>query len=85
VTPAVLAFAIASLAATLVAAIVTAAGGAAQNWARRLFLVVINLNPWILGTWRDKFSRRETFLATWFLTFVATLLLCVFVPRHRVH
>lgn len=83
VPPEMVAVAIAALSATLIAAVVTAAPvEAVQTWARRLFLVVINLNPWTLGTWRNRFTKRETFLATWFLTFVVALLLCAFVPRH---
>lgn len=41
---------------------------------RRLFLVVLNLNPWTVGTWRNDFSKREIFLSTWFLVFIITLI-----------
>ena len=34
-----------------------------RAYMRRLFLVLINLSPWIVGTWRKEFSTRETFLA----------------------
>lgn len=44
-----------------------------HSWVRRLFLIVINLNPFTFGTWRNEFSRRETFLACWFLAFIAAL------------
>ena len=81
--PVLLAVALAALVATVVAAVVTAAPSEfVQIWVRRVFLVVINLSPWTLGTWRDKFSKREAFLAAWFLVFVLALLLCAFVPRH---
>jgi hypothetical protein len=42
-------------------------------WVRRIFLVLLNLNPMTIGTWRSEFSKRETFLATWFLVFVVLL------------
>ena len=42
-------------------------------WIRRVFLVLMNLNPWTLGTWRSEFSKRETFLAAWFLVFLVVL------------
>ena len=42
-------------------------------WVRRIFLVLLNLNPWTLGTWRREFSNRETFFAAWFLIFLVVL------------
>jgi hypothetical protein len=81
VPPVVLALIAAAVLATIVAALATTVAGATvQTWVRRVFLVLINLSPWILGTWRNNFSKRETFLAAWFLTFVAILLVIAFVP-----
>jgi hypothetical protein len=34
------------------------------------------------GTWRKEFSTRETFLAAWFLSFVAVLIGLAFAPRN---
>lgn len=42
-------------------------------WIRRVFLVLLNLNPWTFGTWRSEFSKRETFFAAWLLVFVVVL------------
>ena len=42
-------------------------------WVRRVFLVLLNLNPWTIGTWKSDFSKRETFFAAWFLVFVVVL------------
>lgn len=65
---------ISAVLATVVATTVTFISGTSSNpWVRRLFLVVINLNPFTSGTWRNEFSKRETFLACWFLVFIATL------------
>lgn len=48
-------------------------GDFVRTWVRRLFLVLANLSPWTTGTWRREFSTRETFMAAWFLVFVAVL------------
>jgi hypothetical protein len=67
---------------TAIATGVTLAPGTmVRTWVRRVFLVVINLSPWILGTWRKEFSSRETFLAAWFLSFVLILIGLAFAPR----
>src|SRR6267143_406245 len=42
-------------------------------WIRRVFLILLNLNPLTFGTWRSEFSKRETFFAAWFLVFVVVL------------
>jgi hypothetical protein len=41
------------------------------------------LTPGNIGIWRKKFSPRETAFAAWFLTFIATLALMLFVEAHR--
>ena len=81
----ILAVAVAAMSATFVAAVTTAAPSGVQTWVRRIFLLAINLSPWTIDTWRNSFSRRETFLAAWFLVFVVTLLACAFVPAHCAH
>jgi hypothetical protein len=53
--------------------IILAPGTMIRTWVRRIFLVVINLSPGVLGTWRKEFSPRETFFAAWFLSFVLVL------------
>jgi hypothetical protein len=58
-----------------------APGTIVRTWVRRIFLVVINLSPGILGTWRKEFSTRETFLAAWFLSFISVLIGLAFAPR----
>jgi hypothetical protein len=55
-------------------AVILAPGMMLRTWVRRVFLVVINLSPWISGTWRKEFSTRETFLAAWFLSVVLVLI-----------
>jgi len=78
------ALALSAASATIVAALVSAApGDTVQTWVRRVCLFVVNLSPWTVGTWRRGFTKRETFLAAWFLAFVMTLVLCVFLPLHR--
>ena len=74
---------IAGVLATTVAAAVIMAPSPIQTWARRVFLIVWNLNPWGFGTWRERFTRRETFLAVWFLVFVASLVVGALVSSHR--
>jgi len=76
------------IAAVLLAIVVATAigvtlapGTKVRTWVRRVFLVIINLSPWTIGTWRKEFSTRETFLAAWFLSFVAVLLGLAFAPR----
>ena len=69
--------------ATAIATGVTLAPGTrVRTWVRRIFLVLINLSPWTIGTWRKEFSARETFLAAWFLSFVAILIGLAFAPRN---
>jgi hypothetical protein len=66
---------LAILVATVVASGATLAPGTiVRTWIRRVFLAVINLSPWITGTWRSEFSTRETFMAAWFLSFVVALI-----------
>jgi hypothetical protein len=62
-------------------AVILAPGTLVRTWVRRVFLVVINLSPWITGTWRKEFSTRETFLAARFLSLVLVLIGLEFVPR----
>ena len=59
-------------AAILSAAILWLGGDTARTWVRRVFLVLLNIVPFGLGTWRDEFSKREAFLACWLLIFIAT-------------
>jgi hypothetical protein len=80
--PLLVSLSLAGLLATLVAVAVTFAPSTMQNSARRVFLVIWNLNPWGFDLWRDRFSGRETFLAVWFLTFVVTLVVGAFVSSH---
>jgi hypothetical protein len=81
VPPLISALTVAALLATVVAVVAALApGDAMQTWVRRLFLVLINLSPWTLGTWRSSLSRRETFLAACFLTFVVALVVLAVVP-----
>jgi hypothetical protein len=74
---------IAALAATVVSLVVYSLPfGPLHQWIRRLALLVFNLAPGAIGTWRSSFTPRETAFVTWFLVFVATLVLLVFVaPR----
>jgi len=79
------ALAVAVASAALVALVVAVVPGqTVQTWVRRLILVVINLSPWTVGTWRSGFTKRETVLAAWLLTFVVALLLWAFFPRQWV-
>jgi hypothetical protein len=57
-------------------------GTMVRTWVRRIFLVIINLSPWIVGTWRKELSTRETFLAAWFLSFVSVLIGLAFAPHN---
>ena len=66
---------------TVAALLVSIPGMAAKTWVRGVFLVLINLNPWTVGTWRHEFSKRETFMAAWFVAFVLALLGLAFGPR----
>ena len=62
------------LSATVIATLVVySPGDFVRTWVRRLFLVLANLSPWTIGTWRKEFSTRETFMASWFLVFVVAL------------
>jgi hypothetical protein len=70
-------------AATVIAAAVFIPGAAMlRTWVRRMFLVLINLSPWTFGIWRTEFSSRETFLAAWFLAFVAALIGFALLRHH---
>jgi hypothetical protein len=63
-------FILAVVAATVISSIVISAQeGVVHTWARRLVLILLNLSPWTIGTWRIQFSKRETFLASWLLFF----------------
>jgi hypothetical protein len=74
--PTIVGVGIAALAATVMAtAAILAPWQAVQTWVRRLSLIVFNLSPWTIGTWRRSFTKRETFLAAWFLVFILTLVL----------
>lgn len=68
--------------ATVVATLMVMAPAPVHAWVRRIFLILLNLNPWTVGTWRRSFTRRETFLAAWFMVFVASLVVCAFIPLH---
>jgi len=49
-----------------------------QKILRRLFIVLLYLNPWYWGSsfnWDKAPSKRETFLIVWFLAFILTALL----------
>jgi len=62
--------------------VILAPGTMVRTGVRRIFLVVINLSPGVLGTWHKEFSSRETFLAAWFLSFVLVLIGLAFAPWH---
>jgi hypothetical protein len=47
--------------------------------------VFLNLIPGGFGIWRRDFSRRETFLATWFLTFILALVGLTLLVVHMHH
>jgi len=65
---------LAVVAATVISSIVISAQeGVVHTWARRLVLVLLNLSPWTIGTWRSQFSKREVFLASWLLFFLLGL------------
>jgi hypothetical protein len=77
---------LAAMTATLIAALTSYAGGEGlRTWVRRLFLVFLNLIPGGFGIWRRDFSRRETFLATWFLTFILALVGLTLLVVHMHH
>lgn len=66
--------AVSAMFSTLVAVlIVRSEAQIPKTWIRWIFLVLLNLNPWTIGTWRSDFSKRETFMAAWFLTFILTM------------
>ena len=68
-------FILAVVAATVMSGLVVSAQGTVvHNWVRRLVLVLLNLSPWTIGTWRSQFSRREIFLGSWFLFFLLGLI-----------
>jgi len=65
---------VSALSATVIATLtIYAPGDGVRTWVRRLFLILVNLNPWMIGTWRKDFSARETFMAAWFFVFVVVL------------
>ena len=71
---------IAALAATVVSLVVYSLPfGSLHNWIRRFALVLFNLTPGGIGTWRRSFTPRETAFVTWFLVFVGTLIVMVLV------
>jgi hypothetical protein len=76
---------IAALAATVVSLVVYSLPfGSLHHWIRRFALVLFNLTPGGIGTWRSSFTRRETAFVAWFLVFVTTLILMVLlVPKVR--
>jgi hypothetical protein len=78
-----LSLSLAGILATVIATVVILAPHPVQNCSRRIFLIGLNLNPWTMGTWRKSFTTRETFLATWFVVFVASLVVGAFVARLR--
>ena len=78
------AFAVSAAVATVVAiCIYSLAGIAVGNWVRRLFLLLINLSPWTIGIWRRSFTRRETAFAAWFLAFILTFVLSLYLLPKR--
>jgi hypothetical protein len=81
---ALLAFAVSAAVATIVAiCIYSLSGDIVRNWVRRFFLLLINLCPWTIGTWRRSFTRRETAFAAWFLAFILTFVLSLYhLPKH---
>ena len=52
-----------------------------HTWVRRLVLVLLNLSPWTIGTWRSQFSKRETFFAAWLLFFLLGLAVISMLQR----
>ncbi len=79
--PEVLTLLIATTIATITAGLaIYVLGSELQIWVRRVFLILINLNPWTAGEWRHEFTRRETFCAAWFLVFVLVLIALSFFP-----
>ena len=76
IPPEIMAIASAMFVATVIAAIVVGRGNdAGHPWVRRIFLIIINLHPLNWGTWKTSFSKREAFLASWFLAFISVLIL----------
>lgn len=74
---------VAAITATVIAGLaISAPGGLVQTWVRRLSLVVLTLSPWTIGTWRREFSKREIFLAAWFLVFILVLIVLSFLPNY---
>lgn len=57
------------------------AGSSLRTGIRWLFLLVLNITPGGIGTWRREFSRRETALAACFLAFVVVLIAFVAFSR----
>ena len=79
----ILALILSAIIATVFAGIVAyAPGNFVQTWVRRLSLVILNLSPWTIGTWRREFSKRETFIAAWFLAFILALIALPFMSNH---
>jgi hypothetical protein len=71
IPPDIRAVIIAAIIATIVAPLTIYFKSQPANAAvRQIFLVLINLNPWTIGTWRSEFSKREVFFAAWFLVFL---------------
>ena len=61
--------------------VISAQEGVFHTWVRRLVLVLLNLSPWTIGTWRSQFSKRETFLAAWLLFFLLGLAVISMLQR----
>ena len=77
-------FLIAAITAAVIAGLaIFALGNSWRTLVRRLFLVLVNLNPWTVGRWRNEFSKRETFLAAWFLVFMVVLVALSFLPNKK--
>ena len=67
-------FLLAVVAATVIAGLVVSVPrGVVHTWVRRLVLLLLNLSPWTIGTWRSEFSKRETFFGSWLLFFLLGL------------
>ena len=68
--------AVASAIAIAAAMLVYRFGGTSVlNWVRRVFLILANLSPGAIGTWRRSFTRRESSFAVGLLVFILTLIL----------
>ena len=77
-------FLVAAMTATVIAGVaISAPGDVVRILVRRLFLVIVNLNPWTVGTWRREFSKREAFFAAWFLVFAMTLIALSYIEVLR--